>query len=526
MAQAIGGTANKEGEEQVEVNLRAHLSKYNVPDKVLSLLVQDSITADELSTFRTKDLDIWCDENGLRAIERRRLINAVKALPNPTASKPQVNVVKVFLGNEEKEQLAQFDDMEKNIKKMIEEINDINKKKNTNMDSIVKEINNVCDKIQIFVENLRHNSLEQVKSTHNQDSGNLAASMKSFKQLLKLVERTHATYDDYLTSVLGSGKLQPVLSKNEMEREILQCKTEYEKEKRNRVDIISKKNNIYCVKYTMKHIEKMIKNKMIKIESIPLNLGMNNNNGSMLNVRNDETEREMENPLVLAICISEYNGNNYPNLESCDQDLKVLKQLWKDKFNFTFISNDNKCVTKEDLNNKINDAKKLLLDPPNGNKFDGFIFLFCGHGMKNKIVTSDGKRVEINTIQHAFSPKNIPLLKDKPKIYIIDAGRGERELPLDERYKSDDSTQYHPLSNTIAIYGNTLGYAVMSNNSSLVQMITKEMIKSAHIQSFNQILRQTNTQYQKNQHGIEIIDMETTSPGIDLYFSVASKVRK
>ena len=172
MAQAVGGTQqSNEGEEQVEVDidLRAHLSKYNVPDRVFDLLEKDSITADELSTFRTKDLDNWCDENELRTIEARRFVNAVKALPNAIATQPKV--VKVFVGNEEKEQLTQFDEMETKINKLIENVTNINKKKKANMNNIIKEINNTCAKILTFVENLRKNLVQQACITqyeHNQ----------------------------------------------------------------------------------------------------------------------------------------------------------------------------------------------------------------------------------------------------------------------------------------------------------------------------------------------------------------------
>ena len=38
-------------------------------------------------------------------------------------------IVKVYLGNEEKEQMEKFDDMKKNINKFLDNTNDINKNK-------------------------------------------------------------------------------------------------------------------------------------------------------------------------------------------------------------------------------------------------------------------------------------------------------------------------------------------------------------------------------------------------------------
>ena len=46
-------------------------TKYNVPDRVYKLLCDESITIDELVTFRTSDLDDSCSEHSLKTIERR-----------------------------------------------------------------------------------------------------------------------------------------------------------------------------------------------------------------------------------------------------------------------------------------------------------------------------------------------------------------------------------------------------------------------------------------------------------------------
>ena len=91
-------------------------------------------------------------------------MDGVKLLPNAEANKEiiQTNVAKVYLGNEEKEQMKQFDDMKTNINKMIDNIDNINKKKKESATNIIKEINTVCDQMQTFVESLRKNLLQQV----------------------------------------------------------------------------------------------------------------------------------------------------------------------------------------------------------------------------------------------------------------------------------------------------------------------------------------------------------------------------
>ena len=157
-----------EGQEtQCEFNLKAHLSKYNVPDRVYGLLNDESITIDELITFTILDLKDWCNEHSLKTIEKKRFINSIKSLPNSQSSKPdaeektKIVQVPVFLGNEEKEQLAQFGDMKNNVKNMIRNVNETTTKLK-NVDAVINEINHVCDKIESFVETLRRNFLQQV----------------------------------------------------------------------------------------------------------------------------------------------------------------------------------------------------------------------------------------------------------------------------------------------------------------------------------------------------------------------------
>ena len=176
MAQFVDEGTDEGAEGQVEdtkINLRAQLTKYNVPDRVYKLLCDESITIDELSTFTTEDLKDWCDEHSLKTIERRRFLNAVKSLPNwkppanvnannpaTSAATAKPKIVTVFLGNEEKEQLTQFDEMKNNVKNMMHGI--VKLKDKSNVDKVVQEIDSVCDKIESFVKQLRNNLLKQV----------------------------------------------------------------------------------------------------------------------------------------------------------------------------------------------------------------------------------------------------------------------------------------------------------------------------------------------------------------------------
>ena len=166
---------SKEGKnDNGDVNgtdLKTHLSKFSVSSRVFSLLQKQSISMDELTTFTNQDLVDWSNEQNLKIIERRRFINAVKSLKqhkqsnnnNNNNNTNEVKIVRVFLGNEEKEQLSKFDEMEKNINQMIDVTNDINNKKNNNVNNLIEEVNSVCDEMQSFVDSLRKDLLTQFK---------------------------------------------------------------------------------------------------------------------------------------------------------------------------------------------------------------------------------------------------------------------------------------------------------------------------------------------------------------------------
>ena len=271
MAKALVGTGSNE--EQVQFDLRAHLSKYNVPNRVLSLLKQDSITENELSSFRIKDLDNWCDENQLKAIEKMRFLNAVKSLPNSQANTPdnEPKIVPILIGNEEKEQLSQFDDMKNNVKNMM---NHINKLQNTsNVDEVIKGINNVCDEIQSYVETLRKNLLNQVKSIQSTKSQNFSSSNKTFENLLKMIENTNDKYKKYLTSINNNNNntQQVVLTKDEIQQEISNCEQEYDKIVSNNDKIMSQNNNIVSLNCSMSDIKQIFENKLIQIKTTKCN---------------------------------------------------------------------------------------------------------------------------------------------------------------------------------------------------------------------------------------------------------------
>ena len=279
----------------------------------------------------------------------------------------------------------------------------------------------------------------------------------------------------------------------------------------------------------------------------------------------------MQNALVLIICISKYDSDEYDDLKGAVRDMDALKRLWGKFFCFKIMSNDNNSsqnnnkddtiankyyVSENDLRLKLTQAKCRLLDSNNnGDNFDRFIFVFSGHGYKDGIVTSDTKKIQMNEIAKSFSAKEIPLFKDKPKIFIVDACRTSRGIipafDIDEkedtRYKveyrserddGNDFKFYHPLSNTLTIYGNTQGYAVSGSEQggSLITIMTDYLIqcvmkdKNANKdqkgngilsrKTFHQLLNPIKIELHKKQGGNQTLEINDTLLGFDLYLNV------
>ena len=151
----------------------------------------------------------------------------------------------------------------------------------------------------------------------------------------------------------------------------------------------------------------------------------------------DDIDRDfkyrIKNPLVLAVCVSKYDGDTFDDLKGAVKDMALLKELWHDTFGFKIISNNSKCdaenksndekehyVSENDLQLKLTEAKFRLLSSQNsGENFDGFIFVFCGHGYINGIVTSDKKRIKTNILKKLLVPKKFDYLKINQKYLLL-----------------------------------------------------------------------------------------------------------
>ena len=211
----------------------------------------------------------------------------------------------------------------------------------------------------------------------------------------------------------------------------------------------------------------------------------------LISTANDSSDEELEcewtmsNALVLIICIREYGKNGYPSLDSAKKDMENMIDLWENKYNYTIVKNDNYFVDASTVDDLLDEGKKLLKNK--NNKFDGFIFIFSGHGYNGGIIASCSRKISLKTIQLRFSAQLLPNFKDCPKIFIIDACRTTAGLFNHNSRKTRSGTheqdrKYHPLANSIVVYGNTAGKGVFSGDEdggTLIREVYGKFGKSA-----------------------------------------------
>ncbi|ETO24716.1 hypothetical protein RFI_12441 [Reticulomyxa filosa] len=136
----------------------------------------------------------------------------------------------------------------------------------------------------------------------------------------------------------------------------------------------------------------------------------------------------IKNGLVIMIGISEYDKNmGWPNLRNVkEKDIINFKQLFKEELKYEFVCNESPKMTKEEVQDFMDQIIINYKLRKNINSYDGLIMIVCGHGDDgNVLVTSDGKYVSIDKIRASFNCHEMESFKNFPKIFIIDACRGQ-----------------------------------------------------------------------------------------------------
>ncbi|ELK10097.1 Caspase-14 [Pteropus alecto] len=118
------------------------------------------------------------------------------------------------------------------------------------------------------------------------------------------------------------------------------------------------------------------------------------------------------------------------NRPGADQDVKLMKD-WLGQCHFEYTL----CIDpdKEELLEKLTSFRDGL----NGikNEIGCCLITLMSHGENGFIKMEDGDRVSLENVFEMFNNKNCPALHEKPKIFIIQACRGERR---DNGVETDD----------------------------------------------------------------------------------------
>ncbi|ETO09620.1 caspase-8 [Reticulomyxa filosa] len=214
--------------------------------------------------------------------------------------------------------------------------------------------------------------------------------------------------------------------------------------------------------------------------------------------------KTIKNAFVIMIAISEYNDNSiWKNLKNVkEKDVKNFKQLFEQEMNYEIMCNSSPKMTKDEVDEFMDQVKINFKLRKNTNKYDGLIIIICGHGEnENMLVASDGKHVSINKIRSSFNCHEMESFKDFPKIFIIDACRGENIPKAHEIVKRGNDISYgHNDDGFLMIWSTTKGHQVA--DLSLLSESMKKVVTSKYKNSypFKQMLQDIRTEIRNNKN--------------------------
>ena len=135
---------------------------------------------------------------------------------------------------------------------------------------------------------------------------------------------------------------------------------------------------------------------------------------------------EVRRGLIACIAIGNYDGSEYSNLP-VDSDVANLKKLCN-FLSYDFIERPNKVHwTEEDVKSFLmNDIGNNLFAKNGKPEYDVLIICFSGHGLRDRVITSDGQSMD-RTALHRMISINFPEIRDIPRIFVFDACAGPRE---------------------------------------------------------------------------------------------------
>eukprot|EP01084_Bolivina_argentea_P054548 100035_1 len=145
------------------------------------------------------------------------------------------------------------------------------------------------------------------------------------------------------------------------------------------------------------------------------------------------------NPMIITIGIGDYlNDDIWPGL-NVDIDIANLAMLFQDELHYqVYPPFSNRRNVKLEWNQK--DLILYLFQKAkhfNESNHDGLVVVITGHGIKDYVITSDGKATSKTAIHRIFS-YYYPDKRDTPRLFIFDTCSGEHQKNTDIRRQSQE----------------------------------------------------------------------------------------
>eukprot|EP00112_Aurelia_sp_Birch-Aquarium-sp1_P025601 Seg859.7 transcript_id=Seg859.7/GoldUCD/mRNA.D3Y31 product=Caspase-3 protein_id=Seg859.7/GoldUCD/D3Y31 len=162
-----------------------------------------------------------------------------------------------------------------------------------------------------------------------------------------------------------------------------------------------------------------------------------------------------------------------------ERDAEALKSFFEKDCGFVFRDVNYKDLTATQMIEKAKD-----LSEKDFSKYDSFFCIVLSHGKKEGIVGVDEEVVSVEAITGQFTGHTCPTLQNKPKIFIIQACRGDVDDPgavaKDSQMMSGPSPVLPIETDFLIAFASPLGYASYRNEeegSWFVQSLVKLLMK-------------------------------------------------
>ncbi|KAH3828648.1 caspase-14-like [Dreissena polymorpha] len=147
--------------------------------------------------------------------------------------------------------------------------------------------------------------------------------------------------------------------------------------------------------------------------------------------------------------------------QGSEKDVTKLVGFFQHELQHSVLLGNNN-MTREELRAFFEDVKKSI-----DARFYCFICIVMAHGNEKGIITSDGKVQSYNEIIETFDNRNMSAFAGRPKLFLINACRGDRRpwtMPFDFESITMDATPVHPIelvaetSDIYAVYSTVRGF--------------------------------------------------------------------